>query len=147
MSCGRMIWLSPSASCLSQSSCVSPVALTDGRGGRRGGAGANSNDREKAWSSPTHSILPGSYCRYPMESIKNNSYRHQCCFFDLDASYFDLTELLIEKIANCHSSITLLQGLQINSDAQTGFRRNKLSNKKSLWSDKCVCHVCRLQKC
>jgi hypothetical protein len=38
---------------LSRSSCVSPVELSDGRGGR----GAKSYDHEKAWSSINHSIL------------------------------------------------------------------------------------------
>jgi hypothetical protein len=54
----RMIWLLHHAlppSCqpvvsLSQSSFVSPVELTDGRGGRWGG-GAKTYNREKAWSS------------------------------------------------------------------------------------------------
>ncbi len=41
---------------LSQSSCVSPVELSDGRGG--GGSGrSQSYDRQKAWSSINHSIL------------------------------------------------------------------------------------------
>jgi hypothetical protein len=35
----------------SQSSCVSPVELTDGRGERGGGGGAKSYEGEKAWSS------------------------------------------------------------------------------------------------
>jgi hypothetical protein len=38
---------------LSQSSCVSPVELTNGRGGR----GAKTYDDEKAWPSINHSIL------------------------------------------------------------------------------------------
>jgi hypothetical protein len=61
----RMIWLlaHPHLSCqqdaaLSQSSCVSPVELTDGRGGR-GERGAKSYDSEKAWSSINHTILSG----------------------------------------------------------------------------------------
>ncbi len=41
---------------LSQSSCVSPVELTDGRVGR----GAKSYERERAWSSINHSILSGT---------------------------------------------------------------------------------------
>jgi hypothetical protein len=45
---------------LSQSSCASPVELTDGRGVREGGGvGAKSYDREKIWSSVNHSILSG----------------------------------------------------------------------------------------
>ncbi len=53
----------PSVSCLvslSQSSCISPVELTDGRGGR-GGGGAKSNDDEKAWSPINHSIFSAAY--------------------------------------------------------------------------------------
>jgi hypothetical protein len=44
---------------ISQSTCVLPVELTDGREGGRlgGGRGAKSYDREKAWSSINHSIL------------------------------------------------------------------------------------------
>jgi hypothetical protein len=42
---------------LSQSSCVSSVELTDGRGGLGGGGGAKSYDGEKALSSLKHSIL------------------------------------------------------------------------------------------
>ncbi len=56
----RMI---PSANCtvsLTQSSCVSPVELTDGRGrAGRGGGEAKSYNIEKAWSSINHSILYG----------------------------------------------------------------------------------------
>jgi hypothetical protein len=68
----RMIWLLPhplaplpSANCtvsLTQSSCVSPVELTDGDGRGRAGQGgheAKSYDIEKAWSSINHSILSG----------------------------------------------------------------------------------------
>ncbi len=44
---------------LSRSSCVSPVELTDGRGGEEVGGGAKSYDSEKAWSSFNHSILSG----------------------------------------------------------------------------------------
>ncbi len=63
LSCGRMIRLlthplPPSHVCklsLFQSSCVSPVELTDGRGGDEDGGG----DRVKAWSSINHSILSG----------------------------------------------------------------------------------------
>ncbi len=43
---------------LSQSSCVSPVQLTDGRGGG-GGRGADSYDLKKAWPSVSCSILSG----------------------------------------------------------------------------------------
>ncbi len=44
---------------LSQSSCVSPVQLIDGRGGVEGGErGAKSYDYEKAWSSTNHSVSP-----------------------------------------------------------------------------------------
>jgi hypothetical protein len=44
---------------LSQSSCVSPVELSDGRGGRRGRGGGRgkSYDREEAWSTINNSIL------------------------------------------------------------------------------------------
>ncbi len=44
---------------LSQSSCVFPVWLTDGRGCRGGGGGAKPYDRMKAWTSINHSILFG----------------------------------------------------------------------------------------
>jgi hypothetical protein len=43
----------------SHSSCVSPVELTDERGGRGGGRGAKSYDGEKAWPSINYSILSG----------------------------------------------------------------------------------------
>ncbi len=48
----------PPESCLSlsRSSCVSPIELTDGRGGG-GRGGANQNDGGKALSSINHSIL------------------------------------------------------------------------------------------
>jgi hypothetical protein len=54
----------PTLSCqqvvsVSQSSCVSPVELTDGIGGEEGGGGAKTYDGEKAWSSINHSILSG----------------------------------------------------------------------------------------
>jgi hypothetical protein len=42
---------------LSQSSCVSPVELTDGGGGV--GGVPNAYDNEKAWTSKNHSILSG----------------------------------------------------------------------------------------
>jgi hypothetical protein len=43
---------------LSQSSCASPVELTDGRRGGGGGwGGAKSYDGEQAWSSVNHSML------------------------------------------------------------------------------------------
>ncbi len=43
---------------LSQSSCMTPVELTDGRGGRAGGGeGAKSYDCEKHWSSINNSVL------------------------------------------------------------------------------------------
>ncbi len=42
---------------LSQSSCVSPVAFTDGRAGQGVGGGAKSYDSEKAMSSINHYIL------------------------------------------------------------------------------------------
>jgi hypothetical protein len=42
---------------LSQSSCVSPVELTDGRKAGKGVGGAKSYDREKVWPSINHSIL------------------------------------------------------------------------------------------
>ena len=60
-----MIWLLPhphshqQVVSLSRSSCVSPVELLTGYGGRGGGGEAKSNDREKAWSSINHSILSG----------------------------------------------------------------------------------------
>jgi hypothetical protein len=41
---------------LSQFSCVSPVELTVGRGGRGDGGGVKAYDGEKAWSSVNHSI-------------------------------------------------------------------------------------------
>jgi hypothetical protein len=53
---------------LYQSSCVSPVELTDGRGG-----GAKSYDGEKAWSSINHPILSdvgyGLWCRWRRLSL------------------------------------------------------------------------------
>jgi len=51
-SCLRIHWLLPSPL-----SSVSPIELTDGRGGR-GGVGAKSYDGKKAWSSINHSKLP-----------------------------------------------------------------------------------------
>jgi hypothetical protein len=42
-----------------QSSCVSPVELTDGRGVGGGWRGAKSYDREYGWSYINHSILSG----------------------------------------------------------------------------------------
>jgi hypothetical protein len=59
----RMIWLLPPLSrqqvvALSQSSCVTPVELTDGRGGEDRG-GAKSYDGEKGWCSVKHSRLSG----------------------------------------------------------------------------------------
>ncbi len=57
-----MIWLPPhprsrqQVVCLSQSSRASPIEITDGRGGERGGGGAK-HYGEKAWSSLNHSIL------------------------------------------------------------------------------------------
>ncbi len=44
---------------LSQSSCVSPIQLTDGKGGGGGRRGAEPYDRKKAWSSINCSILSG----------------------------------------------------------------------------------------
>ncbi len=44
----------PSPVSLSQSSCVSPVELTDGRVGEKG---AKAYDGEKAWTSINHSLL------------------------------------------------------------------------------------------
>jgi hypothetical protein len=67
LSCRRMIWLlahlpAPISRLqvvsLSQSSYVSPVELTNGRGGRSEG-GAKSYDHEKAWSSIYYPILSG----------------------------------------------------------------------------------------
>ncbi len=64
---------------LSQSSCVSPVELTDGRGGREeGGHGDESYDRKKAWASINHSILSGlsteiTTCRKSSSQILNLS--------------------------------------------------------------------------
>jgi hypothetical protein len=61
-----MIWLQPIPTSLSrqqivslsQSSCMTPVELNDGRGGRAGGGEeAKSYDGEKAWSSIYHSVL------------------------------------------------------------------------------------------
>jgi hypothetical protein len=56
-----MIDLAPSSDqkfvSLSQSSCVTPVALTDGRIGGGGGGGAKSYGSEKAMSSINHSVL------------------------------------------------------------------------------------------
>jgi hypothetical protein len=55
----------PTLSCkqvvsFSQSSCVSPVELTDGRGGgEESGGGAKTYVGEKAWSSINPSILSG----------------------------------------------------------------------------------------
>ncbi len=42
---------------LSQSSCVLPVELADGRGNEKGGRGAKSYDHEIAWPFINHSIL------------------------------------------------------------------------------------------
>jgi hypothetical protein len=42
---------------LSQSTCVSPVQLTNGIRGEEGGKRAESYDDEKAWSSINHSRL------------------------------------------------------------------------------------------
>jgi hypothetical protein len=57
----RMIWLLSLQQVVSpsHSSCVSPLALTGGRGGEVGGdgGGAKSYDGEKAWSSINHSML------------------------------------------------------------------------------------------
>ncbi len=44
---------------LSQSSCVSPIELTDRIAGREGGRGAELYDGEKAWTSINHLILSG----------------------------------------------------------------------------------------
>ncbi len=53
---------------LSQSSCVSPVEPSDGRGGGGDVGGAKSYDGEKAWSSINHSVL----------SVKNPSGSSDC---------------------------------------------------------------------
>ncbi len=61
---------------LSQSSCVSPVKLTDGRGGGgwgRDGRGAKSYDREKACHSVNYSILRGVTYMYSTYSWKKCS--------------------------------------------------------------------------
>ncbi len=51
---------------LSQSSCVSPVELTDReRGGREGGVEAESCDGKKAWCTINHSILSGPMNKRP----------------------------------------------------------------------------------
>ncbi len=47
--------------CISQSSCVSPIELTEGEGG--GVGGAKSYDGEKAWSTMNNSILPAAHLR------------------------------------------------------------------------------------
>ncbi len=60
----RITWLLPhplppssvSKLSLSQSSCVSPVELIDGKWGEGGGRGAKLNDCEKAWYSLKHSV-------------------------------------------------------------------------------------------
>ncbi len=44
---------------LSQSSCVSPVQLTEGRVGGGGGRGAESYERKEAWVFINRSILSG----------------------------------------------------------------------------------------
>ncbi len=56
----------PQVILLSQSSCVSPVGLADGRGG---GRGAKSYDREKAWPSIHHSKLSSPTTLPPPPSL------------------------------------------------------------------------------
>ncbi len=51
---------SPHSLSLSQSSCVSPVELTDRGEGGGGRQETKADDREKAWSSINHSILSGT---------------------------------------------------------------------------------------
>jgi hypothetical protein len=69
-----MIWLLPhplscqQVVCLSQSSCVSLVELTDRREVGVGG-GAKPCDGEKAWPSINHSILSG--CTYGRTGIEH----------------------------------------------------------------------------
>jgi hypothetical protein len=64
----RTIWLLPhhlfrqQVVSLSQSSCVSPVELFDGRKDLEGGGGAKSYDGENAWPSINHSTLSGYSC-------------------------------------------------------------------------------------
>jgi hypothetical protein len=66
-----MVWLLPPLLAhqqvvyLSQPFYVSPVELTDGTGGGRGGA--KSYDDEKAWSSINYSILSPTISRYTVQ--------------------------------------------------------------------------------
>ncbi len=53
---------------LSQSSYMSPVELTDGRGD---GRGARSYDGEKAWPSINYSVLSGYICYFAYTAIVN----------------------------------------------------------------------------
>ncbi len=60
----RIIWLLGPLSrqqvvFLSQYSCVSPMNLTDGKGGG-GGGGAKPYDGERAWSSINYTLLSGA---------------------------------------------------------------------------------------
>ncbi len=58
--------------CLSESSCVSPVQLSDVGGGRNGG-GARSYDGEKALSSINHSVVCSTilYPTYGLQRIRS----------------------------------------------------------------------------
>ncbi len=76
-----MIWLLPNPLplsrqqfvFLSQPSCVSPVELTDGRGGW---GGANSNNGEKTWPSINHSVLFGINYGLQWISVKHKVQVH-----------------------------------------------------------------------
>jgi hypothetical protein len=61
---------------LSQSTCVSPVELTDGKRGGGGGQGAKSFESEKAWPYINHSILSAA-CTYTVLYICMACTAHQ----------------------------------------------------------------------
>jgi hypothetical protein len=67
----------------SQSSCVSPVDLTDGRGGGGCGEGAKSNDGEKAWSSIKLQYSLITDIMWTTATIRNTvaQRRHSASFF------------------------------------------------------------------
>ncbi len=68
---------------LSQSSCVSPVAVTDGKGGG-GGAKPHKNDGEKAWSFTTFNTLWAQPTpRQDLPSpVEYQLYSSSCHFFE-----------------------------------------------------------------
>jgi hypothetical protein len=61
---------------LSQSFCVTPVELTDGRGGEGGGgSGAELYDCKKAWPSINRSMFSGPRCEYTANDYGVNDTR------------------------------------------------------------------------